>query len=202
MFWNLLNDSQSNKAVTHSLLLTGHKLGKLDEDSLWSILLSTNFVRHSFSLPIHASHRAFAACLLTTHENEGVTYIVLQEDPAPKICIQNLTSAEFQVMECGAIGLSAVLQTVPSCCEVIYDPSSLAKLNFTRASPQVHRGQGGRQTVCHAIITPTISGSNRELLPKAEITTTPTALTSKPSDALILRHQGAWEELPHQDKTS
>ena len=128
LFWNLLNDSQSNRAVTHSLLLTGHELGNLDKDSLWSIHLSTNFVRHSFSLPIHTSPRAFAACLLTTHENEGVTYIVLQEDPAPKICIQNLTSAEFHVMECGAIGLSAVPQTVPSCCEVIYEPPSLAKL--------------------------------------------------------------------------
>ncbi len=158
LFWNLLSmgSLSPSKGVVHSLLVTGCRLhgdgegcalnGKppslssssSPEMESWSIHLSTDFVRRSFSLPIShplGSAQSFAPCLLTMHESDDVTYLVLQEDVAPRIIIQNLTAAHFQVAELNGSmgprhngGINTCAQVVPSGCEVVYEPPSLAKL--------------------------------------------------------------------------
>lgn len=129
LFWNLLDSSLATKSVTHSLLLTTLTPDDgADPAPIWSIPLSTDFIRHSFSLPVLHPSRAFAACLLTMHESKGVTYLVLQEDTAPQICVRNLTPTDLWLVERGVSGLDASPQPVPSCHEVVYEPPSLAKL--------------------------------------------------------------------------
>jgi vacuolar protein sorting-associated protein 13B len=62
------------------------------------------------------------------HENAGITYLVLQEDSTPRVCIQNLTKTNFEVVEPGMVGFHGCVQRVPALHEVVYDPPSLAKL--------------------------------------------------------------------------
>lgn len=135
LFWNILSSSLTSKGVTHSLLLTGCNKevssngGYPHDAATWSIHLCTDFVRHSFSLPVSQLSQSFVACLLTMHEHADTIYLVLQEDTAPRVCIQNLTMAHFQVVESGvAAGLDACPQRVPAHHEVVYEPPSLAKL--------------------------------------------------------------------------
>ena len=126
-FWNLLSSSITSKGITYSLLLSGCKQSATDT-AQWSIHLSTNYVRHSFSLPVSQPFQSFAACLLTMHEDTGVTYLVLHQDTAPRVYIQNLTEAHFQLVELGMVGINGCLQSVPALHEVVYEPPSLAKL--------------------------------------------------------------------------
>lgn len=62
------------------------------------------------------------------HEDAGITYLVLRQDTAPRVCIQNLTEASFQIVEASVVGINACLQSVPALHEVAYEPPSLAKL--------------------------------------------------------------------------
>lgn len=128
LFWNLLSSSLTGKGATHSLLITGCDCDCPSRPVSWSIHLSVDFVRHSFSLPVTLPSQSFAACLLTMHESADVTYLVLQEDMAPRVCLQNLTSAEFEVAESRVTGINACPQSVPSRHEVVYEPPSMAKL--------------------------------------------------------------------------
>ena len=127
LFWNnILLSSQTNKSITYSLLFDA-RTGDNDSAS-WSIPLSTNFVRHSFSVPISKSSQSYEACLMTMHETPDTTYLVLQEDTGPRVCFQNLTVSDFKVVECNMAGIDASPQQIPSQHEVVYEPPSLAKL--------------------------------------------------------------------------
>lgn len=126
-FWNLLSSSLTSKGVTYSLLMSGCSLDTSDTIP-WSIHLSSNFVRRSFSLPASEPLQSFTACLLTMHEEAGITYLVLHQDTAPRVCIQNLTNGGFELVESNAFGINGCLQSVPALHEVVYEPPSLAKL--------------------------------------------------------------------------
>ena len=127
LFWNLIGCSHTSKEITHSLLLTGLEVDTCISSS-WSVYLSTNFVRHCFSLPIGKPSQYYAACLLTMHEYGDTIYLVLREDSCPRVCIQNLTSFDLEVVECNRTGISACPQMIPACHEIVYEPPSLAKL--------------------------------------------------------------------------
>ncbi len=66
------------------------------------------------------------------HESEDLTYLVLQLDMAPRVCIQNLTSGHFSVVECTTAmmhnDIDACCQRIPAHHEVSYEPPSLARL--------------------------------------------------------------------------
>ena len=133
LFWNVSgNFIPSIKAsLTHMLSLSGSFSKDVTDScsSTWSFCISTDFVRHSFSLPVmEASYCRFVSCLLTVHENDNVNYLVLQCDNNPSILITNLTSEDFQVVETHATGANATPQVVPAQQEVSYQPPSIAKL--------------------------------------------------------------------------
>lgn len=96
--------------------------------SVWSIPLSLNFVRRSFSLPssVDGSERNLP-CLLSTHNSDHTTYIVISEDLAPRLLITNLCLKPFEVTEAGAIDAHRHPQLIGTGQKVDYEPPSLAK---------------------------------------------------------------------------
>ena len=94
----------------------------------WSIFLSPNFIRHSFALPTGNSKEPFAATLLTTHDHEDITYLVVSHDPSPKLQVQNLCSSALEVVESGSKAIPVSPQVLPPGCQVAYEPPALAKL--------------------------------------------------------------------------
>ena len=135
LYWNLTDGltPSTKTAITHSILVTGCVVDgirsfKTIGSPIWSLHLSTDFVRHSFSLPISDASQSSIPCLLTMHEKSDITYLVLQEDRDPPVLIQNLLSADFQVVETQVRGLDVCPQSLPAQQEVVYHPPSLAKL--------------------------------------------------------------------------
>jgi len=133
LLWNIdENLIPSDKTdLTHLLSLSGSF--SIDVTAScpfeWSIYLSTDFVRHSFSLPImEASHCSYAPCLLTVHEKDNINYLVLQGDDNPPMSVTNLTSEDFQIVEAHTTGVNASPQIVPAQQKVSYQPPSIAKL--------------------------------------------------------------------------
>lgn len=96
------------------------------QPSDWSIPLSLNFVRRSFSLPTPLGP---SPCLLTTHSDGcGQYYIVISHDPRPRLICANHTRMTLQIMESGSIGIHSRPQTLSSGHESYFEPPSLAKL--------------------------------------------------------------------------
>ena len=132
LYWNLTKDftPTTKTAITHSILVTGCDMNLTQSlhNHLWSIHLSTDFVRHSFSLPISSASQSLIPCVLTMHEKSDITYLVLQQDRDPPIVIQNLVNSHLQVMETQGSGLGLCPQMVPPWQDTVYQPPSLAKL--------------------------------------------------------------------------
>ena len=97
-----------------------------EQPSEWSIPLSLNFVRRSFSLPTPSGP---SPCLLTTHSDGcGQYYVVISHDPRPRLVCANHTGFTLHIIEFGSIGVHSCPQTLPSGYESYFEPPSLAKL--------------------------------------------------------------------------
>ena len=125
LFWQCLTEP-SGKG--HSPAFRFTVTSSLDSSSSWSILLSPRFVRHSFTLPTDDPSQSSISALLTMHEIENTTYLVVARDPSPRLIVQNLCPAALEVVEAGARGIHSSPQLVLPGHEVIYDPPSIAKL--------------------------------------------------------------------------
>ena len=125
LFWQTLTEP-SGKG--HSPAFRFAVTSSLDSSSSWSILLSPRFVRHSFTLPTDDPSHSSISALLTMHEIENTTYLVVARDPSPRLIVQNLCPAALEVVEAGARGIHSSPQLVLPGHEVIYDPPSIAKL--------------------------------------------------------------------------
>ena len=121
VFWQGKDSSEA----AHALLL---RSSIKDSEHGWSIFLSPNFIRHSFALPTGNSKEPFAAALLTVHDYEDITYLVVSHDPSPKLQIQNLGSSTLEVSESGSKAIHVSPQVLPPGCQVAYEPPALAKL--------------------------------------------------------------------------
>ncbi len=127
VFWNSIKSQREDQTFTQVMSMSAAK----DKASIIapSIFLSPKFVRRSFSLPFSEdtvlSHRPH---ILTRHEADGVTYLVVSEDPSPRFYFQNLCATDLEVVECSTAGVNAYPQLIPSGCEVVYEPPSIAKL--------------------------------------------------------------------------
>ena len=124
--WQKLSMSSSGKGLTPGLRLTVTSTPNLS--SSWSILLSPHFVRHSFSLPTDDPDQPNMPALLTMHEFENTTFLVIGHDPTPRLLVQNLCPVIIEVVEADVQGIHASSQLVLPGHEAIYDPPSLAKL--------------------------------------------------------------------------
>ena len=128
LFWQKLVDS-SGKALTPAFRLAAcvaHS-PNLSPPS-WSIFLSPRFVRHSFSLPTNDSTQSSLPALLTMHELENTTYLVIARDPSPHLLIQNLCPTVLEVVQTDTKGIHVSPQLLLPGHEVVYDPPSRAKL--------------------------------------------------------------------------
>ena len=114
-------DSSDSGETVHVLALATSTA----EDSLWSIPLSPDFVRHSFALP--ASTEQYLQAVLTTHENANTVYLVVAEDPAPRLLAQNLTQQTLEIVEEGTRGIHKCSQVLPPSQQVTYEPPTYAK---------------------------------------------------------------------------
>lgn len=127
VFWNSIESQRKDRTLTQVVCMSG-----TDEKASViapSIFLSPKFVRRSFSLPcIEGTTLSHYPHILTRHETDGVTYLVVSEDPSPRFYFQNLCATELEVVECGTSSVNAYPQLIPSGCEVVYEPPSIAKL--------------------------------------------------------------------------
>ena len=131
IFWHNVNSKRrepgESSSLTQALCLRATE-DKASSPPSWSIFLSPKFVRHSFSLPTCDEDNTYTPCLLTRHESYGTTYLVVTKDPSPRLYIQNLCATDLEIIEYGTKGLNAFPQQIPSGCEAIYEPPSVAKV--------------------------------------------------------------------------
>ena len=127
IFWNNFHSKhQESGTLTQVLCLAAAEDKNLV--SSWSNFFSPKFVRHSFSLPSFTEALSHKPCLLTRHEADGITYLVVSHDPSPRLYLQNLCGVGLEVVECGTAGVNGFPQQIPSGEEVVYEPPSAAKL--------------------------------------------------------------------------
>ena len=124
VFWH--GEGVPTGGTTHALSL--RESGKEAEETEWSIFISPNYVRYSFALPTSNSQEPFLPCVITTHEHESVTYIVIVHDPSPRLQIQNLCGAMVEVVASETNGVDAFPQSIPPGHQVTYEVPTLAKL--------------------------------------------------------------------------
>lgn len=124
VFWD--GEGVPTDGSTHALSL--RESGKEAEETVWSIFISPNYVRYSFALPTSNSQELFSPCVITTHEHESVTYIVIAHDPSPRLQIQNLCGAMVEVAASETSGVDAFPQPIPPGHQVTYEVPTLAKL--------------------------------------------------------------------------
>ena len=120
-------DSSGEVGLTPALRLAVVSSPNLSAQS-WSIYLSPRFVRHSFSLPTNDSAQSSLPTLLTMHELENTTYLVIARDPSPRLLVQNLCPTVLEVVQTDTKGIHASPQLLLPGHEIVYDPPSLAKL--------------------------------------------------------------------------
>lgn len=98
--------------------------------TFWSMPVTVGLVRRSFALPaaMGRNETAFHAALLTKHEHDDVTYLVVSRDLSPRLRLQNLCGVGLEVVEAGTSGEQVPAQRLPPGCEVVYEPPTLAKL--------------------------------------------------------------------------
>lgn len=117
LFW------QSSEQTAYTLILTADT-----SLSAVSIPLPLNFVRRSFSLPCSTKDGTTALpCLLSTHDQNNTTYVVVSKDPFPRLLISNLSSKSLEVTEAKTTNLYCHPQLVGVGKVVAYEPPSLAK---------------------------------------------------------------------------
>ena len=121
LFWQQ-KESSGSRGEVQALVLT-----TVNERRLWSLPLSTNFIRHSFSLPTGNPDELFIPAVLTMHETGKSVYLVVAKDPSPRFLIQNLTWQNFEVVERGTKGIHAYPQNIFPSHQVFYEPPTLAK---------------------------------------------------------------------------
>lgn len=119
LFWENKNTQASGEPV-QALLLKA-----VGGDSVWSLPLSPDFVRHSFALPV--SSEQYIQAVLTMHEHENTVYMVAAEDPSPRLLVQNLTQQDLEVVEEGTRGIHRCVQAVPPSHQVAYEPPTFAR---------------------------------------------------------------------------
>ena len=127
LFWQKTVVASSGKGLTPAIRLAIAPSPNLPPPS-WSIFLSPRFVRHSFSLPANDSAQSSLPALLTMHELENTTYLVIICDPSPRLLVQNLCPTVLEVVQADSKGIHASPQLLLPGHEVVYDPPSLAKL--------------------------------------------------------------------------
>lgn len=98
------------------------------EEKEWSIFIPLSYVRRSFALPTCNPQDPYSPCLLTTHEHDDVTYIVVTHDSSPRLQIQNLCGAKVEVVGSEMKGVDASPQPIPPGHQVTYELPTLAKL--------------------------------------------------------------------------
>ena len=126
LFWQKLSDSLV-KVLTPAFRLAIAPSHNTSPSS-WSILLSPRFIRHSFSLPTNDPAQSNLPTLLTMHELENTTFLVITRDPSPRLLVQNLCPTVLEVVETDTKGIHASSQLLLPGQEVVYDSPSLAKL--------------------------------------------------------------------------
>lgn len=115
-------------------LITWYKKGLKNESSFvirvssigsdrWSIPLSLNFVRRSFSLPMPTG--VLYPTLLTTHEDNGHHFIVFSYDPKPRLVLTNHSMLTLELIEYSG-GVHCHPQTLYPGSETYFEPPSLA----------------------------------------------------------------------------
>ena len=92
----------------------------------WSLPLSLNYVRRSFSLPL--KHSGNISCVLTTHEESGIYWIVISVDCNPRFIVSNTSTYTMYIRECGTQGIHSHYETLSPGHETVFEPPSLAKL--------------------------------------------------------------------------
>lgn len=101
----------------------------------WSIPLLLNFVRHSFSLPVSKTTPSdsmatptndMVSCLLTTHEVDGIKYLVVGCDPFPRLVIENSSSCVLEIRETHTHWVHSHSQTIYPHSQSTYEPPSIA----------------------------------------------------------------------------
>jgi hypothetical protein len=92
----------------------------------WSIPLSLNYNRRSFSLPVPSS--SSSPCVLTTHKHGGHHWVVISSDSNPRLLITNYTSCALHIREADVVDIQSCPQILPSGSETVFDPPSLAAL--------------------------------------------------------------------------
>lgn len=99
----------------------------------WSIPISLNFVRRSFSLPLSQSSSPDAcplsnsALVVSTHSVDGVLYVVLSTDPSPRLLVSNCSPLTLELREASSRGLNVAAQVLPAGESVSYEPPTLAR---------------------------------------------------------------------------
>ena len=120
LFWHC---SHTSEPSTDTICISANT-----KNIQWSLPLSLKFVRRSFALPLGKDESTSTPALITSHqEDDGSNYLVVSQDPAPRLLIQNLTTFPIEVTEAGSKGVHAVPQAIEPGCESVYEPPTLAK---------------------------------------------------------------------------
>ena len=121
LFWEY-RDMHSSGETVQALKL---KTASGEEEGVWSLPLSPDFVRHSFALQTHGGQ--YAQAVLTMHEHCDSVYMVASIDPAPRLLVQNHTQHCLEIVEEGAQGIHGYPQVIPPKQQVTYEPPTYAK---------------------------------------------------------------------------
>ena len=102
----------------------------VDAHSKWSLPILLNFVRRSFSLPLYDTNAmttpTYVPCILTTHEMEGVTFVVINTDPSPRFLVHNLCPMVLSIREAHSRSFHAHPQVMCPNSQVAFEPPTLA----------------------------------------------------------------------------
>ena len=155
LFW------QTSEQAAYTLILTADA-----SLSSVSIPLPLNFVRRSFSLPCSTKDGATAIpCLLSTHDQDNTTYVVVSKDPFPRLLISNLSSKSLEVTEAKTTDLYCHPQYLGVGEIVAYEPPSLAKqypLINSKENEENEQGNSVFKTVDQVLLKLRISGTEIE----------------------------------------
>ena len=136
LFWEHSNVQGGGSGDTVQAL----KLRTASKHETWSLPLSPYFVRHSFALPISTGQYTQAA--LTMHEHDNSVYMIVSEDPAPRLLIQNHTQLHLEVAEDATRGIDQFPQPLPPTQLVAYEPPTYAKQYPIVFDPDVMEEKG------------------------------------------------------------
>ena len=125
--WTIGHDSE-RLAYVIRVSTTDSQL--VDVHSKWSLPILLNFVRRSFSLPLYDTNAVttptYVPCILTTHKMEGVTYVVIDTDPSPRLLVHNLCPMILNIREAHSHPFHAHSQGVCPNSQVAFEPPTLA----------------------------------------------------------------------------